>query len=262
MRDNWKQEAMKMIVLRVLVFVMLAGLLQPGLAQTAAPAQPPVGGSENTPELDEVSRLIRGGKLQEALGLADAVIKSYEDRYRTGKRQVFSSRSAAETSAYLNAIGRAKGAGNEEAGIYSPAWGDAYYLKGFILVDLKRFAEARKALEAASALSPHNAAYRAELGQLALKAKAYPEAMRLFKQAEADAREFSPPRVRNREIAAALRGQAFVLVEEKKLDEAEQLYNECLQLDFKDRVAHSELRYIAQLRKKAGQPEAPAKAPQ
>jgi tetratricopeptide (TPR) repeat protein len=250
-----------MTLVRLIGFVMLACCLQAGLAQTAPPAQKPVAGNESTPELDEVSRLIAARKLEEAVGLADIVIKSYEDRYRTGKRQVFSSRSPAETSAYLNEIGRSKGAGTEEAGIYSPSWGDAYYLKGYVLIDLKRFAEARKALEAAVALAPHNAAYRSELGQLALKAKAWPEAMRLFKQAEADAREYSPPRVRNREIAAALRGQAFVLVEEKKLDEAEKLYNECLQLDFKDRVAHSELRYIGQLRKKAGQPDAPAKAP-
>ncbi|HXE51297.1 MAG TPA: tetratricopeptide repeat protein [Ramlibacter sp.] len=241
----------------------LACFLHAALAQTAPSVDQPVAGAEgSSSELDQVSRLIKGGKHQDALGLVDIVIKSYEDRYRQGKGQAFSSRSPAEASAYLAEIGRSKGTATEEAGVYSSTWGDAYYLKGFILTDMKRLPEAREALQAAVALAPHNAAYRAELGQVLLKAKAFPESVAEFKQAEADAREYSPPRVRNRELAAALRGQAFVLVEGKKLDDAEKLYQECLQLDSRDPVAQSELRYIAQLRQKAGPPAQPAKPAQ
>jgi tetratricopeptide (TPR) repeat protein len=222
----------------------------PAPAAAAAPAAGPRP-TENTAELDEVSRLMRGGKLQEALVLADAVVQSYEDRYRRGNKiQVFASRSPAEAQAYLNEVGRKPTQGKEatEAGVYPSTWGDAYYLKSFILTEMKRAPEARKSIEAAVALAPHNAAYRAELGQLLLKEKNWEAAAKEFKRAEADAREFSPSTVRNRELARAMRGQAFVMVEKKDLDGAEKLYNECLKIDPSDMEAKAELRYIAQKR--------------
>jgi tetratricopeptide (TPR) repeat protein len=246
----------------VLVCALNAALAQNAPPAQAAPSAPAASAAAAAPaaprpteasvELDEVSRLLRAGKLQEALVLDDAVIQSYEDRFRRGKRQVFSSRSPAESQAYLNEVGRTPTPGKEptEAGMYPSTWGDAYYLKSFILTELKRPAEARKAIDAAVALAPHNAAYRAELGQLLLKDKAWDEAAREFKRAEADARDFSPGSVRNRELARAMRGQAFVMVEKKDLDGAEKVYNEAAKLDPNDRTAPSELRYIAQLRAK------------
>lgn len=246
-----------MVNARLLVPCVLALCLGSAFAQSAPPAQgatavpaAPARATEATAELDEVSRLMRAGKMQEALVVADAVVQSYEDRYRKGKRQVFASRGPAEAQAYLMMVGRGPNPGKEaaEAGIYPSAWGDAYYLKGFILTELKRLPEAKKAIEAAVALAPHNAAYRAELGQLLLKDRNWDEAAREFKRAETDAREFSPGTVRNRELARALRGQGFVLIEKKDLDGAEKLYNECVKLDANDRVAQAELRYIAKLR--------------
>lgn len=230
-----------------------AAAAKPASAPAANAAPAPAAGprpTENTAELDEVSRLMRAGKLQEALVLADAVVQSYEDRYRRGKIQVFASRSPGEAQAYLNEVGRNPSQGKEatEAGVYPSTWGDAYYLKSFILTEMKRFPDARKSIEAAVALAPHNAAYRAELGQLLLKEKNFDTALKEFKRAEADAREFSPTAVRNRELARALRGQAFVMVEKKDLDGAEKMYNECLKLDPNDPVAKAELRYIAQKR--------------
>jgi len=49
----------------------------------------------------------------------------------------------------------------------------------------------------------------------------------------------------------AKRGQAFVLIEQGKLDAAERVLNECLKLDGNDAHARKELEYIAQLRKQA-----------
>ena len=257
-----------MIYARHLVLTILAGSLGLAFAQgtppaanaasapaakaASAPAAPRA--TENTAELDEVSRLMRAGKLQEALLLADAVVQAHEDRYRRGKIQVFASRSPAEAQAYLNEVGRKPAQGKEatEAGVYPSTWGDAYYLKSFILTEMKRVPDAKKAIEAAVALAPHNAAYRAELGQLLLKEKKFDEADKNFRQAEKDARDISPQAVRGRELARALRGQAFVLVEKKDYDGAEKLYNDCLKIDPSDPVARSELRYIAQ--KRGGQP--------
>lgn len=218
----------------------------PAASAPAAAARP----TEKTVELDEVSRLMRAGKMQEALVLADAVVQAHEDRYRHGKVRVFASRSPAEAQAYLSEVGNAPGPGKEalEAGVYPSTWGDAYYLKSFILTEMRRPAEARKAIDAAVALAPHNAAYRAELGQLLLKEKNWDAAAKEFKRAEEDARTFSPGSVRNRELARALRGQAFVLVEKKDLDGAEKIYNDCIKLEPEDPVAKAELRYIAKKR--------------
>jgi len=247
---------------RLFAFGVLACCLSTAMAQgtppakaapAAAPAAPAANGDrplENTVELDEVSRLMRAGKLAEALVLVDAAVQSYEDRYRHGKVQVFASRSPVEAQAYLNEVGQAPGTGKEavEAGVYPSTWGDAYYLKSFILTEMKRAPEAKKAIEAAVALAPHNAAYRAELGQLLLKDRKFDEANKEFKRAEGDAKVFSPHSVRDRELARALRGQAFVLVEKKDYDAAEKMYNECLKLEPADPVSKSELRYIAQKR--------------
>jgi tetratricopeptide (TPR) repeat protein len=258
-----------MVSVRFIGPCLLACCLSAAFAQTP-PAKPPAAAAsaapaaaarpaENTAELDEVSRLMRAGKLPEALALAESVVTSYEDRYRHGKIQAFSARSPEEAQAYLNDVGHTPSPGKQavDAGVYPSAWGDAYYLKSFVLTEMKRMPEARKAIEAAVALSPHNAAYRAELGQLQLKDHAFDEAGKNFKQAEADARQYSPSTVRNRELARALRGQAFVLVEKKDLDGAEKLYKECLKIDPSDGVSQAELRYIA--KKRAAQP-APAAA--
>lgn len=247
-----------MLCPRLLVSCVLAASLSAAFAQTATPAPAASAApapaaavnarpTERSAELDEVSRLMRAGKMQEALSLVDAVVQSYEDRYRRGKRQVFSSRSPAEAQAYLTEVGSKPAPGKEpaEAGVYPSTWGDAYYLKAYILTELKRLPEAKKAIEAAVALAPRNSAYRAELGQLLLKEKAWDEAAKEFKRAEADARDFSPGTVRNRELGRAIRGQAFVLVEKKDLDGAEKLYNDALKLDANDPVAKAELRYIA-----------------
>lgn len=249
---------------RILAVTVLACCLGAAFAQGTPPAQAPSPAAANAPaaapaagrpteksvELDEVSRLLRAGKLQEALSLVDIVVQSHEDRFRRPKIQPYASRSPAEAQAYLAELGRKAPAGKDpvEAGVYPSTWGDAYYLKSFILTELKRVPDARKAIDAAVALAPHNAAYRAELGQLLLKEKNFDEAAKEFKRAEADAREFSPQSVRTREIGRALRGQAFVLVEKKDFDGAEKLLAECMKLDPKDSVAMSELRYIAQKR--------------
>lgn len=254
-----------MLLPRLFGFCFLACCLQAALAQKAAPAAAGAAAptqvtlprqTENTVELDDAVRLMRGGKTQEALAATDAVIASYEGRYRDGKVHPFSARSPAEATVYVASLGTlvGKDKGKEkdpaEAGVYGSAWGDAYYLKGYMLVELRRYEEARKALQAAVDLAPHNAAYRTELGQLLLKTRAFDEAAKHFKLAEADARELSPASVRKREINGALRGQAFVLVEKKDLDGAEKLYRECVKADPDDRVALAELRYIDQQRAK------------
>ena len=70
------------------------------------------------------------------------------------------------------------------------------------------------------------------------------EAYDLFAQAAKDARSFSPASEKTAELGRALRGMGFTLIEKGRLDEAEKLFRECLQLNPDDGKAKSELRYI------------------
>jgi Flp pilus assembly protein TadD len=53
------------------------------------------------------------------------------------------------------------------------------------------------------------------------------------------------------DLTRAWRGKAYCLVEQGHLDEAEQLYHKCLELDPNDSKAKNELKYIASKRRQA-----------
>jgi len=191
--------------------------------------------------------LMRAGQAAQALAnYFEPVIQEYEQRYRDGKTRVYSARSPTETLLY--ALEAAKAEPRQNASVYSGNWGLAYFLKGYALVELKRPAEAVVAIDSAIALSPQNAQYLNERGQLYIVAKNWSEAQKTFAAAEKAAREFSPPEVMKAELGRALRGQAYVRIELNQLDEAEKLYTQCLELNKDDRMAQGQLRYIAGLR--------------
>jgi tetratricopeptide (TPR) repeat protein len=91
-----------------------------------------------------------------------------------------------------------------------------------------------------------------ELGAVMQQEKNWPEALAAYTEAESaaelsydkDSKQINTP------LTRALRGQGYVLIETGKLDEAEQRYQRCLQLDPDDEGAKRELNYIANLRKK------------
>lgn len=55
---------------------------------------------------------------------------------------------------------------------------------------------------------------------------------------------------RDNDTARAWRGIGFVYIETGKLDEAEELYKKCLELNAEDKMAKAELAYIENLREK------------
>jgi Flp pilus assembly protein TadD len=142
-----------------------------------------------------------------------------------------------------------------DAAVYSAHWGDAYFLKGYALVELRRLPEAEAALRAAIALAPRNSQYLTELGQVQLRQRNLAGALESFTAAEA-AVEFSPPQSKNLELGRALRGQGYVQIENRQLDAAEALYKRALALDAGDRHALGQLGYIQSLR--GGRPGAGA----
>ena len=66
------------------------------------------------------------------------------------------------------------------------------------------------------------------------------------------------PHVSKLDIAVALRGRGFVLVEMGQLDEAETAFEDSLELDPNNPIALNELQYVEHLR--AGGPSAPLEA--
>lgn len=170
----------------------------------------------------------------------DKVIASYEATYPAGARAVYCARSATESLFYLTK----SAADKKEAVVFGPAWCDAYYLKAYALIDLGRIAEARDLLDKAIGMAPKNAHYLAERASLDRRETKWKEALAEYENAVQIADEFGPPESKFVELGEALRGKGYVLVELGRLDEAEAVYKQCLQINPSDKSAQGELGYV------------------
>lgn len=180
-------------------------------------------------------------QLDEALALIDPVIAAHDAQAQSEKRVIFSARSMPETLDYLlGATGR-----HEDSVVMPSSWGQALFLKAFVLIDLKRGDEAKLWLDRAVAISPENAHFLGELGEWYKARGRLDEATAVFRRAESAA-DFSPDELKSFETARAMRGVAWVAVEQGKLDEAEAIYRQCLAMNKSDQMAQNELAYIAQ----------------
>jgi tetratricopeptide (TPR) repeat protein len=193
--------------------------------------------------LKEGNKLANERKFAEAIARFDTVIAAYEDRYRNSKDEIRCARWNTESLYYLVESASRK----KNMVVLASTWADAYFLKGYILVHIGQFVQARPFLEKAIKLSPGNAMYLSELGGVFQREKNWPAALQTFQSAE-QATEFSPPDVKNAELGKAWRGIAYVYVEQGRLDEAEALYKKCLKLDPNDSMAAGELRYVEKQR--------------
>jgi Flp pilus assembly protein TadD len=205
--------------------------------------------SKDYPQLVLLSKAIdemNAGRRQEAIAIADQVIAHYRAAYADERRDIYSAREAAEALAYMAKSVDAQ----RDAVVVSHAWGDAYALKGFSLVELGRVKEARAAIDAALALSPLNSQYLSELGYLHLLESRPADALEVYKRATEGAESVAPRGYEKRQLGVALRGQGYSLIELGRLDEAEAVLRKCLELDADDAKARNELRYIESLRRK------------
>jgi tetratricopeptide (TPR) repeat protein len=197
----------------------------------------------------QAKQLIDVHKASEAIPLIEQTLAYYATQYPEGETRWYVARTRDENLLY---VGEASLFGNREAGksnarILSVAWAEGYFLKGFAYVELGRQKEAVVAVEHALSLSPSNAKYLIERAELDKLTRSWDEAYQLYKQAET-ASEVSPPEEKVGDRSHAMRGQAFVLIEQGKLDEAKRELEACLKLDRNDIRAKHELEYIEQLR--------------
>lgn len=263
-----KKRRWKTPLLQALTFPLLAAALTlPGTAWSQAPTpqyrgsagdKPPTQHVPAAPDADEAKlqqmivegvNLLRAGRQAEAISLQfDRVISAYEAKFNDPNVDYYCARHQGEALLYL--VQAASGDKKRNALVVSLNWALAYYFKGYAFIELKRLADARPPLERAVALSPQNAQFLGELGYYHQTQKDWPGAYALFKRAEEAARGFSPPELRNKELARAWRGMGYALIEMKRLDEAEALYRKCLELDANDALAQHELRYLLSLKAK------------
>jgi tetratricopeptide (TPR) repeat protein len=182
---------------------------------------------------------------REAIAALNPLIDRYIASHTSGEMDYYCTRSMAETVHYM-ALARSQG---RNAAAIDPMWAEAYYLKGYALIELDRITEARASLQKASALSPSNSSYLSELAHTFQADRDWKRSLELFEQAE-NAAKISPDDLKTMELTRALRGQGFSLIELGRLDEAEAKFNASLAVDRNDRKAKNELGYIEELRKK------------
>ncbi len=238
-----------MYLARVLLFVCLAGAPSLAWAQNHQPAPQRETDEAQLRLLRLGTQLLQAGKAQDAIvEYFDKVIEFYDSQYKYSDKRVYGARTQTEVLMYLLTAAKDK----QSAIAVKSIWGDAVYAKAYALIELHRVDEAKTLLERAVSISPRNSRYLAELGHVYQMRKRWQEALSTFNSAEEAAKEFSPPELKTKEMTRAMRGVGYVLIELQKLDEAEEKYRRCLELDNRDTDANRELRYIQQLRAKAG----------
>lgn len=178
-------------------------------------------------------------------GHFDKVIRHYEARFRNAKDRIYCARTPEEMLVYA-ALDAAAGQPSKSI-VLDSTWSDAYFLKGYALVELEQPAEAQKALARALELSPMNSAYLSESAHLDQMNKDWETALGKFELATQAAETTTPEEARTFEWTRALRGQGFALIELGRLEEAKSKYYKALELDPDDEGSKGELRYIERM---------------
>lgn len=195
--------------------------------------------------LRDGTELMKSGRSGQAINdHFDKVISAFDFRFKDDKRKLYTGRSLVDKMMYMLEAANSKEEPKRGAAVVSSLWSDAWYLKAYALLELKRISEAKSALESALALSPRHSQYLSELGNLYLVQRNWSLAFKTFEQAESAAKEFSPADVKNTELSRAWRGMGYVYIEQNRLDDAEKMYRQCLELDKTDQRAQGQLNYI------------------
>lgn len=239
------------------LFLIIAGVAQAAATPPAAqsPTQGNVAGGHEqaagpapSPDdtlIETASTLLTAGKPAEAMALAEQIIASSERTYPQRNDTVyFSAQSMPETLIYATMASAVK----KNGVVTNGTWGTAYFLKGFALIDLNRGDEALPWLEKAVALAPMNAQYLAERAEWYKSRRKWNKALADFENARSGAR-LAPDDAKVAWEGRAIRGLAFVKIEQGKYDEAEKLLNEALRLNPADQRARADLAELPSLRR-------------
>jgi len=220
------------------------------IVATAVGVAAPAGGApDKDPQmmklLQEARHLIDSENPAGAIAKCDAVINAYKAHYGSSKQKVFCARSSEESLGLMLKAAVDK----NNAVALSSTWSDAYFMKAYALQDLHRLDEAKATLQQALKMSPFNAQYLAEMGEIYALQKNWSKAEQFYREAEDNA-PLSPQVSRADDLARARRGLGYVLVELGKLDEAEKKYQQCIAANPNDSKAKAELQYVREQKAK------------
>jgi tetratricopeptide (TPR) repeat protein len=195
----------------------------------------------------EMSVLSQGRKVLERhdsglaiAGFFDPVIEHFERIYRDSGKRVYAARNQMQVLIYVALPNEEK----KPVEVLDSTWSDAYLMKGYALVEMRRLGEAQATLESAVSLSPLTAQYISELAYTYQVQGQCERSIASYQQAESVVEMGSDDTTKTADLTRAWRGQGYCLVELGRLDEAEALYRKCLALDPSDTKAKGELQYI------------------
>ena len=219
--------------------------IQAAVPHRAPSSAPTTVEAQNEPRLRTAIQLIRDHQPQPALDVLTTAIAAYDTDHASEKRRLYCGMSGAEGILYAGMAARDK----TNAVILPPGYCVALYLRGYVLIDLGRIADAKAAYQQLLVFAPEHAQYVTEMGQLARLEKDWPTMLSLCERSRGLA-DLADPKEQVLQQTAALRCQGYALVEEHKLDDAEKRYHDALTLDPNDAKSQGELRYIAGQRAK------------
>ena len=195
--------------------------------------------------LQDARQSIGAKKPDDAIKRCDQVLASFKAYYGGDKQKTYCARTSTESLKYLLVAAHDQ----VSAVVLSSVWADAYFVKGYALLELGRIPDAKASLQQAIALSPSNSHYLSELGTIYQMEKNWAKAKQQFEASEENA-GLSPESVKADEIGRARRGLGYVFVELGELDKAEKKYQQCLADNPNDTRAKRELEYVRSLRAK------------
>ncbi len=198
---------------------------------------------------------LQAGKFDQVVAKTDLVITRFEKNKSDDSYYVCTDGQVDTLSALLGAaVENDKGkSGSKTSTIAVPsAICTAYFLKGFVLIDLKRRNEALPNLQMAVQMDPDNQHYINELGEWHKTEKDWPKALEIFTQAS-ETTDLSVETMKDQKAAKKIindmrcrsyRGIAYTQIEMKQWDNARNALEKCFKLIPNEPGSINELAYI------------------
>jgi tetratricopeptide (TPR) repeat protein len=194
-------------------------------------------GQDKVSDLDSARELLKAGKPDQSLALADAIIAQAKDA--RDPKAICPGAAAAVLQSFMK-------------GQFSVAvendWCEAMLVEGYALNELKRPAEAAQVLESLVGHDPGNPQYVIEYAYTVRVNGDLQSALDLYKQAEKLASKLQDRESAAHWRAVALRGQGYAYTDLHRWDEAVKAYERSLKYEPGSDLAKSELQYIEQNR--------------
>lgn len=211
----------------------------------ARPAQDAPEQVARNAKLGEAVAAINSSKPGEAIAILDPLLADYQKLYAAEKRRIYCAHDPKQALLYMGQAAAAK----QDAVAIDPGWCTALWARGFALIDLQQIDAAVPSLERAVALSPSHPHYLSELGYAYQVQKKWQLSYDMYQRAAAGA-ALEEEDQRKRSLRRAWFGMGYDLIELGRLEEAEKILSQCLELTPDDQKVKNELQYVRDERAK------------